>query len=459
MENFFKQLQLSDNAIKLYVKCMGESPRTYGELCILLPDLSPEQCEKTIGELISFGLLRQIESETHDVLTYYQTQPPISQILHHYENISTNLNKMKVAIQHLIKNTINIVIKEKNEIQLDTVFNELKEVIDDINEDTLLQKQEIEDIVLGIEGINIIKELFLDFKKITNATIQNELTRLIKTLPTFKVNIIEKLHLLELKKKEELVINLLEEEFNSYSENLTEDFTSTFFNIIEDNFKSTQGAIEKSINTMFQYRNEFKMLLLGMISNFEQNMNKIFEMIGENRDNLESGLSILENNIITKINSIILKSIDQVSELNNPIIEVLHQYLEHIINQKQLGIGNVWEINSKVKINEEIINIINNSEENFTLIIPKIEDFLSIEEIQNLPSHLKINIASSDPSTNSRVKKIQELKNLQFKQLQNKNIVICRSDDNLIVLGIILEGSSDPLNDFIGLGCNYPPLI
>ena len=366
---------------------------------------------------------------------------------------------MKTAIQDLTESTVSSVIKSKNDVQMDTIFNSLKEVIDDVNEDTLLQKQEIEDLVIGMEGINIIKELLIDFKKITIATIQKELMEYIKSLFSFKNNLIEKLKALELKKKEEIVANLLEEEFNIYSEKITKEFTTTFFSIVEENFKSTKNAIEKAINTMFQYRNEFKMLLLGMISNFEEKMNIIFELVKDKRGDLDKSLSNLMQNVNKKVNAIIQKLISQVSEIHNPIVNVLNQYLEQTINQKRFLISDVWPINNKTKLKEEITHLINRSTETLTLVIPKIEDFLTIEEIQNLDKQLKINIASSDPSTNSRVKNILENKNLQFRQLHNKNIVIGKGDDDYFIVGLILEGSNDKLKDFMGIGCNNPPLI
>ncbi len=452
-------MQISETAYNLYFKCLGENPRTYGELCAYLPELSSEECEKTIRELINIGLLSQVGFKSDNFLSYFKTQPPLSQILDYFKNYSSHLDKMTKAIQDLTENTISSVIKNNKGVQLDTLFNELKEIIDDINEDTLLQKQEIEDIVIGMEGINIIKELFIDFKKSTITSVQKEFMEYVKTISTFKSKLIEKLQSLELKKREELILNLIEEEFKIYSEKVAKEFTGIFFTIIEDNYNSTKNAIEKSINTMFQYRNEFKMLLLGMISNFEKKMIEIFENIGKKRDKLEENLSDLEINISKKVNLIIDKFIVQVSTINNPITEVLNHYIEQINRREKLFEARVWTINSKAKLNEEITHIIKNSKERLTLIVPKIEEFLSIEQIQSLPQNLIIDIGSSDPSTNSRVKKILENKNLQFKQLQNKNIIISKSDQDYCVIGLIIEGSDGPLNNFIGFGSNFPPLV
>ncbi|MFX0071862.1 MAG: hypothetical protein ACFFAO_12300, partial [Candidatus Hermodarchaeota archaeon] len=122
-------------------------------------------------------------------------------------------------------------------------------------------------------------------------------------------------------------------------------------------------------------------------------------------------------------------------------------------------IDNIWYINSKTKIKEEILNLIANSKEEITIIIPKIEDYLKIEQIKSIPKDIKIRLVSSDPHTNSLVKKFKELGNLQFKTLDNENVIALKGDNNHIVISLVKKDSSDILNDIIGIGINYHPLI
>jgi len=43
MEEFLKKLQLSDNAIKIYVESLGRTPLTFFELYSMVPNLSQDE--------------------------------------------------------------------------------------------------------------------------------------------------------------------------------------------------------------------------------------------------------------------------------------------------------------------------------------------------------------------------------------------------------------------------------
>ena len=59
------------------------------------------------------------------------------------------------------------------------------------------------------------------------------------------------------------------------------------YEVIEEKFETTVKPIEQLIKATFQYRDDFKLILLNMLSNFETKMNKISEMIKENKEVLE----------------------------------------------------------------------------------------------------------------------------------------------------------------------------
>ncbi|KKM77363.1 hypothetical protein LCGC14_1370770, partial [marine sediment metagenome] len=191
--------------------------------------------------------------------------------------------------------------------------------------------------------------------------------------------------------------------------------------------------------------------------NFETKMNKIHELIKENKEDLFGGMKNLEIKIVENLNSIIQNSINEVSSLNNPIEHVLKKYFQEIVSSDST-INNIWIINSVTKINEEIKKIINNSKEEITIIIPNLENYLSIEQLKEITSNLTIKIASSEAHTNSLVKKFKNINNLTYKTLQNDDLILAKADNDQIVIGI-KQDSKDILSNFIGIGSNFEPFI
>ena len=100
-----------------------------------------------------------------------------------------------------------------------------------------------------------------------------------------------------------------------------------------------------------------------------------------------------------------------------------------------------------------------NSKNEISLIIPKLEGFISAQQIQNLTKGIKARIASSDPQTNSLVKSLSAIRTVQYKELPNDMIVAATGDNSRFFIGIIQKDSQGPLKSFIGIGTDYAPLI
>jgi hypothetical protein len=196
-----------------------------------------------------------------------------------------------------------------------------------------------------------------------------------------------------------------------------------------------------------------------MISNFEVKMNKTFDVIKSKKEIFSKGLELLENQVNVNLDAIITSSLDQVSSLSKPMEAVMQQYLEKVRTTNRISIKNTWNITNRAKLDEEIKNLFSRSKENITMIIPKIEDYLEIDNFQNLAPNMKIRIASSDPPTNSRVKKLKEIQGLEFHNLPNENVVILKGDDRYLIISVMLKDSKEPLNNVLGIGCNSEPLI
>ena len=458
MRNFLRKLQLSDFAIKIYLKSLGKQPLTYYELYSIDPSMTSDKFNEILNELLNAGLLLQQVYKKENLLTHYYSIPPILPILNYYENIDANLVNIKNSIQKLMITSINEIFKNNKVIEMDAIVASFEEKKKDIDDDSIIQKKEIEDIVESMEVLKELKTEMVSLQKEIKGITQTKSSSLVKSINSFKTELIADINALEFKKHKQEIILIVENKFKERIQNILDDFISDLRELIEIKLLETTKSFENLSNLMFQYREDFKMLLLNMLSNFETKMNKIYDLLNENKEDLDAHLKNLEIKIVEKLNSIIQNSIDEVSGLNKPIEEVLKTYFQEIPSSENFIINKVWIIRSVTKINEEIQKIIAAAQENLTIIIPNLEFHIAIEQFKDIPTNLKIKIVSSEAHTNSLVKKFKEIKNLEYKTFENENLILLKGDTNNILIGI-KQDSTETLNDFIGIGSNYESFI
>jgi len=474
MESFLKQLQLSDGAVNIYVHSLGQLPLTYFELNSLVPNLSREEFEGLLSELVNSGLLIQLEPSKPGILLHYLAVPPVAPIISYYENINTNLPLIAERVQEVLAQSLrDIFSDDKNKGDLGTIYTQFEDIKNDIDEDVLIQKQDLEDSIkefdsiLEIKGVIIqVQDILVDLHEKLKIITQTQFAGLIKILMTIKSDIVEGVQTLGLKKSEQPVIDIVESIFKEKLQAMVNDFTTTLHEAIEEEFKYVLGPlneqieapVSKILESAINLRNEFKMLVINLLNNFEEKMNKIYQAIKGNQANASENVTGLENVIIESLNDIVNNSINQVSGLNKPIEGCMQNLLEIISNPMTMGVDDLWLIKSRTKINEEIMSQLSISKDQITLIIPKIENHLNIEAIQNIPASLNVRIASSDPHTNSLVKSFKAIKNVEFRQLQNDNIVAMKAD-NFVLISILKSDSNSPIDDVIGISSNFGSLI
>ncbi|MFW9973000.1 MAG: hypothetical protein ACFFDF_22635 [Candidatus Odinarchaeota archaeon] len=451
MEDFLRKIQLSEFAIKIYMKVLGKFLYSYYELYSIIPKATIDQFNTSLNELIEAGLLIKVSSKRHDMVTLYSALPPVLPILNYYENINASLPNIEKSIQKLMSNSVNRTFQENKIIELDTVLNAFQEIKKDINEDSIIQKQEVEDIVEGMEKLKDVKKKVSELQKDIKSITKTNFADLTDTINNIKEELKESI------KKKEIVAHI-QELFKTKFENKVLDITDNLYNLIEKKFDEILKPIENITDLIFQYRNDFKMLLLTMLTNFETNLIKIYELLKENDDKISNAINNVENKIAKSMNVIVQNSINEISSLNAPIEDVMKNYLQTIGTIQNNIINNVWIITSINGINEAIQNLIANSKENLTIIIPHIENHIAFEQFDKVNSNLKIKITSSEAHTNSIVKSFTNIKNILYRTSQNENLIILKGDDQQLFLGIIKE-LGKPLDDFIGFGCSFKPLI
>ena len=198
MEEFLKNFQLSDNAIKLYIKSIGRQPLSSIELYSLLSNISQKEFNRALEDLIDNGLFIPNSNQTSGLILQYLAIPPIKPILNYYTNISNNLTSIKSQLQLLLSQSLAKIFQENQIIELDTVYNATQELRKDIEEDIIIQKLDIDDIVKGMENLNIIKDVLENLRQTIKGITQTQFSSLINLIANIKKEIFIKIESLEL---------------------------------------------------------------------------------------------------------------------------------------------------------------------------------------------------------------------------------------------------------------------
>ncbi|MFX0075408.1 MAG: hypothetical protein ACFE96_08200 [Candidatus Hermodarchaeota archaeon] len=456
MEELLKNIRLSDKAIELYLKCIGQPSLSSFELYAILPDISQEELSNTIQVLVEAGLFIPINHQGSELFLHYIALPPINPILNYYSNINANLSNIKNQLQVLISNSLSEIFRNNKLIELDSIVEATQEIWKDIEEDVIIQKQDIDDIVQGMENLKVVKDVLENLRQTIKGVTETQFSYLIKLITNIKTDISNKIGYLELKKNEKPVLDAVETVFKENFNKFLGDFTTKLHKLIEEEFKNTIESLNHIINSTFQFRNDFQMVLLNMLNSYEKKINSIIEVIKTKRDNLEADRLNFETAIVINFQDIVHNSVDSVAALNNPINSALKNYLESTTPSEDIEF---WYIRSISRANEEVMHSISQSKQKLMIIVPKLENHIAIDDFKNISKNLRIEFASSEPHTNSNVKKIKELKNFEYRTLKNDNVIICKRDDDYLLIGMIKESSQNLLNDFIGFATSNKSII
>ena len=424
----------------------------------IVPKSTPEEFEEYLTQLINGGLMLQIIPKKQEKLLLYQALPPILPIISYYENIKTNLSAIKNSIQELLVDRVHQTFQQESPIELDSMLKTFQETRKDIEEDIIIQKQEVEDIVEGMEELKKIEGKLSVLKQQIKGGTQTLFASLLKNISGFKSELTDKINALEFKKHKQEIISIIEQIFTEKLDLLLEDFSNTLYDTVEKEFEGTKKPVGNLINTGIQNRDDFKLILLNMLNNFETKINIIYEIIKENRETLSNKIKNLELKITGNLNEIVQNSVEEVSNLNKPVEDLMKGFYSdmRVFNSK---IPDIWFISSQIKLKEEIQKSISTSKEDLILIVPHLDNFITVDQFEKLPKSLKLKVVSSEPHTNSSVKKITSITNLAYRTLENNKFIALRGDKTNFVIGVVLQDARDSMYDFIGIGSNSKEII
>ncbi len=372
MKDFLEKLHISKTAISIYLQCFGKSPLTYYEIHSSTPNLNQNEFARALEELVNVELFVRVEPQDPESLLHFWAIPPFKPILNYYNNINNKKSDIIQQILEFIEKSLKQTLQENTEIEMNTLYDQFMEMKEDIEEDNLIQKQEVEDIVESTKELDDIKKHLSTLQDKVKITVSSKFANLLGVIEQSKNNIIEKVQSIKIKKVEEELTTFVEEELKTKIDQLIEEFTSKLNDIIDDVFNEHGKPINDITNVALQGRNDYKLLFLSGMSNFEVKLKNIHDSIKFNKSNFDKGLKNLGNAIMENIKTNIQNSIDQISSLNTPIENGIKQSFQKI-KEKKPELNNLWLINSKTKLKEEILSIIGNSKIDLQVVVPKLE--------------------------------------------------------------------------------------
>ena len=456
MEDFLNKVQLPENAVKIYLNCIGELPLTKNEVKLMVPDLDENQFLGAFQELLNIGIIIPIYPKNTKLLTHYIAIAPFNPIDQYYKNIKKNVEDIKKQLTIIFEKSLSEIFEKNELIELNSVYKAAQELRKDIEEDTIIQKQDVEDIVRGMEILRELNDILGELHSKIKGITQTEFTNLIKHFTQIESEIKDKV---EAKKGKRDLIESIESTFKDNFDKMVNEFTVKLHELIRKDFERGLESVNNVMNSTFQFRNDFKILLLNMINNFEIKMNSIIDIIKEKDEGLGDQKLEFKDLIIEELNKINEDSINSIISLNDPINKVIQDYLNKFNPSEKDQISQIYQVYSLQKVKSEITSFINSAQNELKIILPIIENFISIEEFKGVSKNLKIKLAASEAHTNSLVKNFKEIPYLEYRTLKNSSVIALQGDADHLIIGVIQANSNDKLKDFVGFTTDFPPLV
>jgi len=413
MREVISQLSLSNSETELYLNAFGKDLLTLKELRVLIPKSEKENLKDMVKNLIDKNLFIKIESKFDEFIPRYYALPPFE------------------AIREIFKKNNLLAVDEGQKL---TYFKE------DLREFQLKLKEDIQNFRNAI-----LKSLkFIDPSEEISQILQESeenFKRLVIVLLTKVKTSIE-----NLKEKEEITKADLETIIEGIMNTLSESDT-----IVSKVFDQINGLIDEIMDEVFS------------------------EEVAFNENIFDDIQTSINDRVLNTFKDLISKSSESVDIIEDSLQEVLKYYSL----KNKVYIKDLWHINSHLLIKEEISRLKDNKVKNLKIIIPSIEKFLPLEKFgidakedgkgdilekeellrtYMVDSESEIKLAAPHSFDHSEVKAIiSKNPDMEYRCIEKSNTVAI-SADNFLIMGIFRE-ENDTLNDFIGFGTDYLPVI
>jgi hypothetical protein len=454
MEEFLTPFNLSNEAIDLYLKLYGKNPLSLNEAHLLKPNLSKKELVETFNELFQAKLLLNITPEKSFILGHYIAIPPLYSIFNTLYNIKEDcLGKSGAAkLQSIINNTF----KSQGKIELDNLYKDFQKLQKDVNRDITTIKEELDSLLNKIEGDKEKTDFLEKYEAELKNIINSQLASIAVILLQMKASFQDKLKKVGISNDQ---WNALKNEIKDILGLGIHEKSKEIEDIISEEFVEIKNILADKYEGTLKEKFESKSVHLGILNIFKNEIDKFHKALLLKKNNISLDLSSMEKIMNAEIEKTYHNLTDTISHEINSIENTFIKIIEDYSIVFKSIIDFVWPVKSRAKIYEEILNLLKKSKSEIIIIIPNIENFIPINQLNKCDAELDIKIISSDPFDSEIVNKISVNNNIEFKRLENNNFIGILSDSSYLIIGAYFERIEDPLENVIGIGTSDKELI
>ncbi|MHA1756473.1 MAG: hypothetical protein ACTSVV_06870, partial [Promethearchaeota archaeon] len=154
MEKKTQLLDLDDNALKIYFKCLGKGALTFNELRAFIKNISVMDMHKIIEQLMEKNLLIAIEPKNNKFPIHYTALAPIELISKTINEIIKFLKASGGNLQIAFRDTLEKVIEKQELFNADILVEKIDNLIKNFDREAEGIRKELEELIDNAESNN-----------------------------------------------------------------------------------------------------------------------------------------------------------------------------------------------------------------------------------------------------------------------------------------------------------------
>jgi hypothetical protein len=455
VKEFLKNLNLSPEAIEIYLNILDKSPLTFSEIYSIKSDLPKKKLIEILNELLQSKLLINISADNPIIVGHFMAIPPIYEISKMLNDIRCDLIG-KEGKKSKIELVLDEIFEHQNKIELENIYKDFKILLDNINRDTDTIKKELDELLDQIEK-KVEEPDFIDKceQEIKNK-INSQLSSIVITILQLKAEFKDKLDKLGISANQ---WDTLKDEIKNILTSGIHEKSKELSDIVSNEFNEVKKTLEETYTDLLKDRFEQKSIHLGILNIFKNDLDKFHKALLLKKNNISLDLTALKNLINTEATNTIA-NINEINLNRIQLLETLFIEFFNIYNNKfTINLDSIWPVSSIANVNDEIINLLKKSQKNLIMVVTNLKDFTALKELENFSNDVKIHVISSDSHKSEIVNSIKKNKNLEYKRLKENDFIGLCSDGTYLIFGFASNSETTQLKNIIGFGTNNKHLI
>ncbi|MFX1237496.1 MAG: hypothetical protein ACFFAS_06375 [Promethearchaeota archaeon] len=424
MENILSSLNLSKEAIEVYLKISGQNPLSREEIIENNQNLPSDKVKEIINTLLELKLLTNIMSDDSKLAPRFLPLPPFAAIYQIYGNIEKEDTEEYKIVGSKIESLVSEILEETSKTMgLDSIIEDITELRNNFGNESSEIRNEVEEIMKEMQTRDDSALYYLEFEDSLKEVIHSKFASVL-----------------------EIILQIENIEDNPLRDSINSDqwiqIKSYLKNILAKNVHKKTLELDARISQKFnELKNYFaSKLAISMEEQFGQNVINlgILKIIIDEINQLIQKLSKKKelNKKLSKINTIARKKIFlELNNFNRSFIDSIKQienFLPAII-ENYFKNDEFWQITSEGSIREEITKISQDSSQDIVIIIPKISGFLDLNFLQERKNKIKLKIIASDAHDSEMVTRLKTFPNIEYFRIEKNKIILIKGEAILIL--------------------------